>query len=441
MATATQNESYQAGTRNLRAMTVEVIVAVLILMLACSIVLGITSYYLPIGTGVKELAYSIGESASPVQTREIQVARGTPDSETGGHAPLSATLSSINKRVNVKLANDIAWGGAQVGMLLHHRDAIQTYEGSRALVQFNEQSYLDIGENSLVVFQSIEPDLFRQKTRTFRVTVEGELRGRLLRSPGGSANLEVALPNAALQMIPGETTGADVEFRLKVNPDKTSVLSVHRGNAELLVGSKRVNLQENYGVTIDADGQPMEPVSLPSAPIPKLPAQGGAAYYRDVPPRLRFSWKPTEPTSNYRFMLSRDAGFREVVVDERVSGTTFTHGNIKGGQYYWRVQALVGYSEGTPSEARVLTIIQDRTPPELFVQKLPKVVRQPAITLRGKTEPGAKVFVEGKPVAVNSAGAFQHRLYVKPGASLIVVEAVDSAGNVAYATNLVNGKY
>ncbi len=97
--------------------------------------------------------------------------------------------------------------------------------------------------------------------------------------------------------------------------------------------------------------------------------------------------------------------------------------------------------EGAPSEPRVLQVIQDHTPPVLSVQKLPKVVRRPTIMLRGKTEPGAKIYIEGKRVNVNQDGSFRHRVDVKPGASLIVVEAVDAAGNIAYSTNLVNGKY
>jgi hypothetical protein len=435
MAVAMHNEAYQTEHRSLRLLAVELLVAVLMVMLAFSVVLGITSYYFPIGTGVKELAYSIGETVSSARSREMQISRGARKS------PLRVTVNAIENRVNVKLANDIAWDGARVGMSLHHRDAIQTYEGSRALVEFNGRSYLDIGKNSLVVFQNMEPDLFAQETNTVRVTVEGELRGKLLQSADDSTNLEVALPNAELQMAPGQAVGGDVEFNLKVNPDKTSTLSLHKGNARLLVGGERINLQENYGVTIDADGLVTEPVLLPSAPVPKLPTEGSAAYYRDVPPRLRFSWRPTEPTDKYRFMVARDPQFRQVVVDEQVSGTTFAHGNLKRGQYYWRVQALAGKTEGTPSEARALTIVQDRTPPVLYVQKLPKVVHQSAVTLHGKTEPGAKIYVEGTPVTVDGEGAFQHHLYVKPGASLIVIEAVDSAGNVSYATNLVNGKY
>jgi hypothetical protein len=435
MAVAMQNVAYQAEPRNLRLLAVELILAVLMVVLAFSVVLGITNYYFPIGTGVKELTSSIDESVSSVRSREMQISRGERKS------PLRVTVNAIENRVNVKLANDIAWGGAQVGMSLHHRDAIQTYGRSRTLVEFNGRSYLDIGENSLVIFQNMEPDLFAQSTNTVRVSVEGELRGKLLQSADGSTNLEVALPNADLQMMPGQTAGGDVEFNLKVNPDKTSTLSLHKGDAQLLVGGKRVNLQENYGVTINADGQTTEPVLLPSAPVPKLPTQGSAAYYRDVPPRLRFSWKPTQSTSKYRFMLARDPQFRQVVVDEQVSGTTFADGNLKHGQYYWRVQALAGEAEGMPSKARALTIVQDRTPPALYVQKLPKVVRHSAVILRGKTEPGTKVYIEGTPVKVDREGTFQHRLHVKPGASLIIVEAIDSAGNVAYATNVINGKY
>ena len=104
MAVAMENEAYQAEQRNSRLLAVEFLVAVLMVMLAFSVVLGITSYYFPIGTGVKELAYSIGESVSSVRSREMQISRGTPDAPGGISTSLSAMVSSINNRVNVKLA-------------------------------------------------------------------------------------------------------------------------------------------------------------------------------------------------------------------------------------------------------------------------------------------------------------------------------------------------
>ena len=439
MAVAIQNEAYQAAPRDTRMLMMELAIVVLIVLLFFSIVLGIINSFFPAGMSIKDLTNSLRESVSSTQSRELAITQG--GQEAGASAPISAKVSYIDNKVNVKLANDIAWASASQGMSLYHRDAIQTYERSRALVEFDAESYLEIGQNSLVVFQSMEPDLFLRKARTFRVMVEGDLRGRLSRSAAGSANLEVALPGSNLHMTPAGGQAEEVEFRLTVNPDKSSTLSVHQGNAQLLVGGESVLLEGNHGLTIGADGQPQSIVPLPSPPQPKLPVEGRAALYRDVPPRLTFAWKPTEAAEAYRLTIARDPTFRQLVVDEQLNGTNFRHGNLKAGAYYWRVQSIKGTAEGTPSEARALQVVQDHTPPVLRVEKLPKVVRRPTITLRGKTEPGAKIYVEGKPVAVDEDGGFRHRIHVKPGASLIVVEAVDAAGNVSYSTNLINGKY
>ncbi len=441
MAVAVQNDAYQTAPRNTRMLMMELAIVMLIVLLFFSIVLGITNLFFPVGMSIKDLTTSLSQSVSPMRSREIAISQTGSEVASGATPPVGAKVSYIDNKVNVKLASDIAWATAHLGMPLNHRDAIQTYERARALVEFDAKSYLEIGENSLVVFQSTEPDLFVPKTRTFRVMVEGELRGRLSRSAAGSANLEVALPGTNLQVTPSPGQAADIEFQLSVNPDKSSTLSVHRGNAQLLVGGESMLLEGNHGLTIGADGEPQSIVSLPSPPQPKLPIQGGAAYYRDLPPRVTFSWQPTETAEGYRLTIARDPAFRQLVVDEQLAGTSFRHGNLNGGVYYWRVQSIKGTVEGAPSEPRALHLVQDHTPPMLSVEKLPKVVRRPTITLRGKTEPGTKIYIEGRPVTVDKDGAFRHRVYVKPGASLIVVEAVDAAGNVSYSTNLVNGKY
>jgi hypothetical protein len=440
MAVAIQNDAYQAAPRNTRMLMVELAIVVLIILLFFSIVLGIIKFFFPAGMSIKDLTNPLSQSVSSTRPSELTISQGE-GLEAAAAPPISAKISSMDNKVNVKPAGDIAWATARLDMPLYNRDAIQTYKRARARVEFDPENHLEIGENSLVVFQSMERDLFLPKARTFRVMVEGELRGRLSRSGAGSANLEVALPGTHLQMTPGQGQGGDVEFRLTVNPDKSSTLSVHRGNAQLLVGGESVSLEGNHGLTIGADGQPQSIVSLPSPPQPKLPAEGSAAYYRDLPPRVTFSWQPAETAEGYRLTIARDPAFRQLVVDEQLTGSSFRHGNLKGGTYYWRVQSTKGTMEGAPSESRALQVVQDHTPPALTVQKPPKVVRRPTITLRGKTEPGTRIYIEGTPVQVNKDGSFRHRVYVKPGASLIVIEAVDAAGNVAYATNLVNGKY
>ena len=416
-----------------RRIATEFGIALLIVLLFFFIVLGIMNLYFPIGTSMKDLAQTIGTSVSPTGPKDLFIA-GTNNTQ------IMARVTELGKKVNVKSANTIAWSRAQLGMTLANRDAIQTYAKARALIEFGGDNYLDIGENSLVILQGVEPDLFVNKLRTLRVEVQGELRGRLQRSDYGFTNLQVALPGADLQMVPGEGEQG-VEFKLAVNKDKSSTLSLFKGDAEIMIGGKRVLLGENFALTIGPDGQPLEPVALPAQPILKRPVNGNASYFRKLPPKIRFTWKPEKPASAYRFMLSRDPEFRQLLVDERVTLAWFTYGNLKKGDHYWRVHSLTGDIEGMPSEIRKLRMVQDRTPPVLKLQKPPTIIRQPTITLRGKTEPGTKIYVDGTRVKVSAQGVFTHKLSVKPGATLIVVEAIDPAGNIAYATNLLNGKF
>ena len=417
-----------------RRIATEFGIALLIVLLFFFILFGIMKLYFPIGTSVKGLAQTIGTSVSPTGSKDLFI--------TGANnTQVMARVTELGNKVSVKSANTIAWSRAQLGMALANRDAIQTYGKARALIEFGENNYLDIGENSLVVLQGMEPDLFVNKLRTLRVEAQGELRGKLQRSGDGLTNLQIALPDGDLQMVPGEGAQGDVEFKLAVNKDKSSTLSLFKGSAAVTIGGKSILLGENFSLTIGPDGKPLDPVTLPARPIPKRPVNGHASYFRKLPPKIKFKWKSEKPVSGYRFMLSRDPQFRQLVVDERVKRASFTHGNLKKGTYYWRVHSLTDDIESMPSEVRKLRMVQDRTPPMLKLRKPPTIVRQPTITLRGKTEPGSKVYIEGTRVKVSPQGVFAHKLNVKPGTTLVVVEAVDPAGNIAYATNLLNGKF
>lgn len=434
MATVVQH--YNREPRNLRTVALELLMALLIVLLFFSIVFGVTNLYLPAGIGVKNIAFSIG--GSPARTVERELAISGAENQA---APLTARISQITNRVNIKYADAIAWSSAATGMSLLNRDALQTYERARAMVEFNEQSYLDVGPNSLVVFQQGRPDILTPQARALRLVVEGELRGRLSASGAGAVgDLKVELPSGELGMRATGDTGNEVEFLLNVKKDQSSTLSVQGGDVELRLAGRNIRLAPNQALAIDAQGEP-QVVPLPAAPVLKLPDDGSATSYRDLPPRLTFSWEASPEGNRYRFRLARDPQFRQIVADEPLTRTTFAYGNLGEGTYYWRVHALRDDIEGRPSAQRTLTMVRDREPPRLEVQAPPKVIRRALLTLSGRTEPGAKVFVEGQAVTVAADGSFRHRVEVKPGASLIVIEAVDSAGNVAYATNLVNRKF
>ncbi len=433
---ATVAEYYNTEPRSLRTVAIELLLALLIVLVFFFIVFGVTNWYLPVGISVKEIASSLGGPVATTDTRELAVT-SLEDSGT----PLTAKVSQVTNRVNVKPSNAIAWSTAHTGQSLLNRDALQTYEKARAVVEFDKQNYLDIGPNSLVVFQQGAPSVLRPQTRTLRLVVEGELRGRLSRTAESAvADVKVALPNTELDMRASGAAEGEVEFQLNVKKDQSSTLSIQGGSVELKVGGRDIHLQPDQALSIDTRGQP-QVVPRPRAPSLRVPHHNAANYYRDLPPRLEFSWDPSPEATGYRFMLARDAQFRQIVADEQLSRTTFAYGNLHEGSYYWRVHTLRDDVESRPSEQRELSMVQDRQPPRLYLQAPPKVTRQATVNLIGRTEPGSRVLVEGQPVRVQADGSFRHRLELKPGASLIVIEAIDPAGNVAYATNLVTRKF
>ena len=61
--------------------------------------------------------------------------------------------------------------------------------------------------------------------------------------------------------------------------------------------------------------------------------------------------------------------------------------------------------------------------------------------MRGSTEPETRVFVSGVPAKINERGEFAHNLELEHGPNVIVVEAVDKVGNVAYLSQIINVEF
>jgi hypothetical protein len=88
---------------------------------------------------------------------------------------------------------------------------------------------------------------------------------------------------------------------------------------------------------------------------------------------------------------------------------------------------------------RRLHVIQDTAPPSLELESPPATVVAGQWRLHGKTESGARLYVDDAPVPHDN-GRIDHPIDLKPGANLIVVKAMDEVGNFNYASISVNAK-
>jgi len=352
----------------------------------------------------------------------------------------AAVLTHLGNDVRSKGASSIAWGTAQEGMPLHDRDAVQTFSQSSAQINFDSANYLTMGSNSLVIIKSIEKDASRKVRRSSIVVVEGQLQARIALTGKQALHLNISTPTATIKMLPKEGSGPKLDFKISVNPDHSSTIVVTHGQAEVSAHGKTMRVLENSGVTI-RQGEPPKPAApLPSPPLPASPAEGSVIRYRELPQQVRFSWSG-KAGSRFHLQLARDRGFGELVVDRRLGESEFLHGNLKKGSYFWRVSSIQEGVEGPMSGALGFEVVQSLAPPALQVTFPAGPVLEERFVVSGSTEPGNRVFVKGKAVPTDPQGGFSCELAIRPGLTLVTVEAVDPSGNVTYQSHYVQGRF
>ncbi|MGI9249120.1 MAG: hypothetical protein ACR2QI_08895, partial [Woeseiaceae bacterium] len=362
---------------------------------------------------------------------------GQVDVDAGGIGRLGsfiAHLGDIRREVKIRPADSIAWSDASEGAIVHNRDAVQTFSRSRARVDFTTNNELRIGQNSLVVFRSGAADPFLGRRDPAVVVMDGELTGTVNAEYGAFA---VRFPAGLVELTADGQSGAAVDFRVGVNPDKSSTISILSGQADVNIAGDHYRVSANQGLTISEDGRTVGARALPPLPSIRAPGNNAIARYVAAPPRVNFRWRVVPDAQNYRFELAKDSGFEEILVDDYLEEPQFTHGNLSSGDYFWRVSARDGWIQGPASTPRRLIVMRDAVPPVLELRPIQDMA-DGRYSLRGKTAPGSIVYVLGQPVEVSSAGDFEFLFNPEPGSQSIVVESIDAVGNVAYSSQILH---
>lgn len=374
--------------------------------------------------------------------RNLLLARHGGDVGLGERSTVVAVLSGMENKVKNRRAAGINWGDAREGMELFNLDAIQTFNYSSAEIKFDEENYLEVGSNSLIIIKSLERDpIFREK-RTFLVMVDGEIRGRIASAGKETVQLEIATPGAVTRIKTNlQPEGQVVDFRLTVNPDSSSTIAVFGGFAEVISeAGERVRVESNQSTYIFPGKAPMASRELLTPARLQVPSDQSLYYYRSLPPKINFRWKAQRSVKKFRFIIARDEVFRDVVVDEILAEKSFVYGNLKKGAYYWRVTSIDEVQGSVESLVRKVEVVQDRKPPALMVNFPPRKVTDEKVLISGTTEPKSRIFVMGKEVSISGEGKFNSDLELPLGLNVIVVESVDVAGNVSYRSQVINRK-
>lgn len=348
-------------------------------------------------------------------------------------------ILKIQRRVQHRSANTLTWNDASIGDKIVRNDAVQTFARSTAVVEIDTDSRLTIGENSLIVFDQRDADPFLADSNSVLVMIKGELSGTLSGAAKSRFRFGVNLPNSEVTLQPRKA-GDDVEFVITVNDDQSTTVNIHKGTARIIGKDGTLKtIGDRQSITIDPSGTAFRVSEISLPPNPTAPASNSVVAYRNVPQQIQFTWNAVHDADRYRILIARDRDFSDRVVDDDVPGTSFTHGALGSGTYYWTVRSRVGWSQSAQSAVRRLQVVQDLQPPILELEPPPDTVVAGTWRLFGRTDADATVYIDEIPVQHHN-GRIDYPIELKPGANIIVVKAFDDVGNLSYAPLLINAK-
>ncbi|MEM6454041.1 MAG: FecR domain-containing protein [Acidobacteriota bacterium] len=153
--------------------------------------------------------------------------------------------------------------------------------------------------------------------------------------------------------------------------------------------------------------------------------------------RLQLSWETVSGASRYALRVARNRLFASTVIENVRRTTSATLGLRGEGSFYWQVAAVDGSGvQGPWSEPRIFRIaalrgtaaLQDTVPPPLVIDAIEPF--GPLVMVRGSSEPGASVVINGEAATVNLDGTFEKTVQMDTtGWVELEIIATDIAGN------------
>jgi hypothetical protein len=345
----------------------------------------------------------------------------------------TAHFSAIEGTVRVKMVGTFEWVTADSSMALKRSDIVRTGAGSAAEIRFFDGTVVAVGADSLIMIEASSSDPVSRRAKVgWRVsngTVDFKVPARF--GPGGEAQIST----------PTVTARADSAAAGAVSVQQSGESDVRVYDGRLVASTKTgdtVPLAANEAFTVDASGRAGPPVKLPEVPVLLAPANMSEVAYQDPARALTLlAWKPVTEATSYHVMLDYSPYFNRPLVDQ--SGIKESSVEVRGldpGKYYWQVAAVdkegvVGrfsaFSRFAVTRPNASAAAVGGPPPLLVIESLD--VRANILQVKGRTEPGASVTVNGQRIDVQADGAFNEFIQMeKAGRQYVVIKSIGING-------------
>jgi len=335
-----------------------------------------------------------------------------------------ALLSDKRGSVEAQKPKDLAWNDAQLRAVLVEEEKVRTLSESTAQLTFRDASRLRLNANSNAVIQEMRYDPLTKHEEAKVSLVEGDFYA-LLAGESDRTSFAVDIPEAKASIESGDfwvsSGGAGTGAKFTNYDDRP---------VSVATSGETVVLGRNEGLVLSARGKAGEKHDVLDPPNLSAPANDDIAYNTSVD----LAWAGPEGAGGYWLEIGADQSFETMLVSEfGLQKPAYRAEQLPPGDYYWRVSALDAF--GLPGERSApwrFTVAIDKVAPFLRIDAPEEgaIERDAALDVRGETEPGAAVAVNGHPVEVTAAGRFAGPVTASEGDNRVEIVATDPAGNV-----------
>jgi len=344
----------------------------------------------------------------------------------------TAHLIYLLREVRARRKGESGWQSAKLNMKLSNGDAIRTLRRSFARIGFETGEVLKIRENSLVI---LRPEEEREEVEL----LSGELRASQAKVLTAAAVIEPRL----------NPEGPKPDFKARVRKDKSTQVAVYQGEVDVASDGVKITLSQGFRLNIDYQKGIEEP--QPFVYVPASEERGVA------------------PLEYYHLEIARDESFKELVVDKEnvldnneyfwklfhsteksvhssvenfmvntfpmeFFGSSEEESKLPDGRYFWRLFYCDDLGAKIKASA-IKSLVIDTKPPklEIFLPRKRARTKEDFIVVKGKTDEGSTVEVNGERAITYLGGSFVIYSKLIPGKNILTILVRDKAGNVTTA--------
>lgn len=351
---------------------------------------------------------------------------GAPAQEPG---PRQAHFTNIDGIVRVKKASSNTWVIADYSLALDRNDIVQTSAEGIAKVAFTDGTNYTVKPDSLIVIQENSVNSAQQTKVAVQVTT-GTV-DLATASIGKGSRSEVIVAGATATFNPDSAAQVMNDPR----KDQHEIL-VKKGGADVHRGSETVKLADYEKVDFSSEAKRMVKTREIRPPFLITPHDRDTYQLDPKTKQVTLAWGPVESVRAYHVKVAKSKFFSgNLLVDE--PNWPNLEMNVKGlepGLYYWQVLSVGDNGkESIPSETNAFNLVPAGESGVTIPLEIEAFSQHGhVIEIKGHTEPGARVLVNGQEAIVDSDGSFRHFTNPLPtGDNYITITAQNQKGGVS----------